>query len=134
MRGFNIQYDFAPILTWQSRRPNLVQTYCAQFTLWPQISVEVMVNISIYVATSLCNCKHCNVLYNPNYLLKWWSIIPFTECPKIYRKSVHHLPKYTTNLLQMQYRFAVNFWTLSKLRLHCTSVHTKMYCMTPIIC
>ena len=37
-----------------------------------------------------------------------------TECPKIYRKYVLYLIKYTTNLyLQMQYRFAVNFETLS---------------------
>ena len=32
-----------------------------------------------------------------------------TDCPKIYRKSVLQLLKYTANL----YRFAVNFETLS---------------------
>ena len=41
--------------------------------------------------------------------------ISATECPKIYRKSVLHLLKYTANLYfkPMQYRFAVNFETLS---------------------
>ena len=40
--------------------------------------------------------------------------LAYTECPKIYRPSVLHLLKYTTNLQQMQYRFAVNFGTLSR--------------------
>ena len=36
----------------------------------------------------------------------------YTECPKIYRKSVLHLLTY--RFKQMQYRFAVNFGTLSQ--------------------
>ena len=38
-----------------------------------------------------------------------------TEYPKIYRKYVLHLLKYTTNIIlkQIQYRFAVNFGTIS---------------------
>ena len=38
-----------------------------------------------------------------------------TECPKIYRKYVLQLLRYTANLYlcMIQYRFAVNFGTLS---------------------
>ena len=39
----------------------------------------------------------------------------FTECPKIYRKSVLHLLKYTENLCLS--RFAVSFGTLSTNRI-----------------
>ena len=58
-----------------------------------------------------------------------------TESPKINRKSVLHLRKYTTNLyyMHMQYRFAVNFGTLCRIyigiiayyTLICTIVRTK---------
>ena len=43
-------------------------------------------------------------------------VMVLTECPKIYLKSVLHLFMYTKKsfLKQMQYRFAVNFGTLSK--------------------
>ena len=43
------------------------------------------------------------------------SRVLYTECPKINRKSVLHLLKYrfAVYVLQMQYRVAVNFGTLS---------------------
>ena len=43
------------------------------------------------------------------------NIYKITECPKMYRKTVLHLLKHTVNLhLNMQYKFAVSFETLSK--------------------
>ena len=44
------------------------------------------------------------------------SRVLYTECPKINRKSVLHLLKYrfAVYVLQMQYRVAVNFGTLSR--------------------
>ena len=39
-------------------------------------------------------------------------LMPYTECPKIYRKSVLHLVDLRL-LKQMEYKFAVHFGTLS---------------------
>jgi len=50
--------------------------------------------------------------------LKSVDITICTECPKMYCKSVLHLLKAKLRksiLKQMQYRFAVNFWTLCKI-------------------
>ena len=53
--------------------------------------------------------NNCMDLYHSLFYSK-----VITECPKIYRKFVLHLLKYRCcKLKQMQYRFAVNFWTLS---------------------
>ena len=70
--------------------------YCGMFTalLYRQFSVFI---------DDVCGC-------NQNYM----SVVYTTECPKIYRKPVLHLLKYRFAVIkQMQYRFAVNFGTLS---------------------
>ena len=57
-----------------------------------------------------------------------------TECPKIYRISVLHLLKYTANVyLIMQFRFAVQFGTLSMLAPSLQSPCSRPYDITLLI-
>ena len=45
----------------------------------------------------------------------WVRVVQYTECPKIYRKSILHLLKFTANLYlgRCSTYFALNFGTLN---------------------
>ena len=78
------------------------------------IFLRRFVNIESSFKLELFSSVHAqHVLSYHGFKLPQEYIILITACPKFYCKSVLHLPKYTVNLYLMQYRFAVNFGTLS---------------------